>query len=35
MTGLANIGSLNLIRQDVGVLMGRFVQAYRAANGKR
>jgi hypothetical protein len=35
ITGLANIGSLNVIRQDVGVLVGRFVQAYRAVNGKR
>ncbi|MDP2267876.1 MAG: hypothetical protein Q8K46_01790, partial [Deltaproteobacteria bacterium] len=35
VTGLANIGNLNLIRQDVGVLAGRFVQAYRAVNGKR
>ena len=34
ITGLANIGSLNLIRQDVGVLTTRFVGAYRAANKK-
>ena len=34
VTGLANIGNLNLIRQDVGVLVGRFVQAYRAVNKK-
>ncbi len=34
ITGQANIGSLNLIRQDVGALAGRFVQAYRAANKK-
>ena len=32
LTGLANIGNLNLIRQDVGALAGRFVQAYRAVN---
>lgn len=34
LTGLANIGNLNLIRQDVGALAGRFVQAYRAVNKK-
>jgi hypothetical protein len=34
LTGLANIGSLNLIRQDVGVLAGRFVQAWKLANKK-
>ena len=32
ITGQANIGNLNLIRQDVGALAGRFVQAYRAVN---
>ena len=35
ITGLANIGNLNLIRKDVAVLVGKFVQAYRAVNGKR
>lgn len=34
LTGLANTGNLNLIRQDVGVLAGRFVQSYRAVNKK-
>lgn len=34
ITGLANIGNLNLIRQDVGALAGKFVQAYRAVNKK-
>ncbi|MHB8093277.1 MAG: hypothetical protein ACYDH8_17020 [Syntrophales bacterium] len=34
ITGQANIGNLNLIRQDVGALAGRFVQAYRAGNKK-
>ena len=34
ITGLANIGNLNLIRQDVGALAGRFVQAYKAVNKK-
>jgi hypothetical protein len=32
ITGQANIGNLNLIRQDVGVLAGRFVAAYRMIN---
>lgn len=32
MTGVANIGNLNIIRGDLGVLMGRFVQAYHAVN---
>ena len=32
ITGQANIGNLHLIRQDVGALAGRFVQAYRAVN---
>jgi len=32
LTGLANIGNLSLIRQDVGALAVRFVQAYRAVN---
>ena len=34
ITGLANIGNLNLIRQDVGALAVKFVQAYRAVNKK-
>jgi hypothetical protein len=34
ITGLANIGNLNLIRQDVGALAGKFLQAYRAVNKK-
>jgi hypothetical protein len=34
LTGQANIGNLTLIRQDVGALAGRFVQAYRAVNKK-
>ena len=34
ITGQANIGNLNLIRQDVGALAVRFVQAYRAVNKK-
>lgn len=32
ITGQANIGNLNLIRQDVGALAGRFVGAYKAVN---
>ena len=34
ITGLANIGNLNLIRQDMGALVGRFVGAYRSVNKK-
>jgi len=34
ITGLANVGSLNLIRQDVGGLVGKFIGAYRAVNKK-
>ena len=34
ITGLANIGNLNLIRQDVGALAGKFAQAYQAVNKK-
>jgi hypothetical protein len=32
ITGQANIGTLNLIHQAVGTLVGRFVQAYRTVN---
>ena len=35
MTGMANIGSLNIIKGDVEVLLERFQQAYWAANRKR
>ncbi len=34
MTGIANIGKLQVIRDDVGALVGKFVQAYKAVNGK-
>ena len=34
ITGLANIGNLNLIRQDVGVLAGLFVQAWKKGKSK-
>ena len=34
ITGLANIGNLNLIRQDVGVLVGKFVDAWKMVNKK-
>jgi hypothetical protein len=34
ITGLANIGNLNLIRQDVGGLTARFVGAYKMVNKK-
>ncbi len=35
MTGMANIGSLNIIKGDMDVLLGRFQQAYWAVNRKR
>jgi hypothetical protein len=35
ITGLTNIGNLNIIRQDMETLLGRFVQAYKVVNGKR
>lgn len=34
MTGQANIGTLNVIRHDTGVMVGRFVQAWKAGNRK-
>ena len=34
ITGQANIGTLNVIRKDAGVMVGRFVQAYRVVNKK-
>ena len=34
MTGQANIGTLNVIRQDTGVMVGRFVQAWKAGSRK-
>jgi len=35
MTGMANIGSLKIIKGDMEVLLGRFQQAYWAVNRKR
>ena len=35
MTGIANIGSLKIIKGDMEVLLGRFQQAYWAVNRKR
>jgi hypothetical protein len=35
ITGMANIGNLQVIKGDVGVLVGRFVEAYKAVNGKK
>ncbi|MGO9139582.1 MAG: hypothetical protein ACLP9S_04815 [Syntrophales bacterium] len=35
MTGMADIGSLNIIKGDVEVLLERFQQAYWAVNGRR
>jgi hypothetical protein len=34
MTGMANIGNLHVIKGDVGVLVGKFVEAYKAVNKK-
>jgi hypothetical protein len=34
ITGQANIGTLQLIRQDTAVIMEKFVQAYRTVNRK-
>jgi hypothetical protein len=34
-TGIANIGSLDIIKGDMEVLLGRFQQAYWAVNRKR
>jgi hypothetical protein len=35
ITGIANIGTLNVIRHDVGVLVDRFVEAYWMVNQKK
>lgn len=35
MTGIANIGTLNSIRNNLGSLVDRFVDAYKTANGKK
>jgi hypothetical protein len=35
MTGMTNIGSLNIIKGDVDVLLERFQQAYWAVNNKK
>ena len=32
MTGQANIGTLNVVRQDTGVMVGRFVQAWKTVH---
>jgi hypothetical protein len=32
MTGMTNVGKLQIIRSDVGVLAGRFIGAFRASN---
>jgi hypothetical protein len=34
MTGIANIGTLNSIRNNVGVLAEKFVEAYKSVNGR-
>jgi hypothetical protein len=35
MTGIANIGTLNSIRNNVGVLTEKFISAYKSVNGKK
>lgn len=35
ITGQANIGTLNVIRQDTSVMVGKFVKAWKSVNGKR
>ena len=35
MTGIANIGTLNSIRNNVGVLIEKFISAYKSVNGKK
>jgi hypothetical protein len=35
MTGIANIGTLQVIKADVGELMGKFAAAYQSVNKKR
>jgi hypothetical protein len=32
MTGIANIGNLHIIRNDIMVLINRFIQAYKSVN---
>ena len=32
VTGIANIGTLQVIREDTGMLVGRFIQAYKSKN---
>jgi hypothetical protein len=34
MTGITHIGKLNVIKESLNVLVGRFVEAYWWANGK-
>jgi hypothetical protein len=33
ITGVANIGNLNVIKKDEDVLLDRFIQAYKSVNG--
>jgi len=35
MTGIVNVGTLHVIRDDVGALVGKFVAAYQSMNKKR
>ncbi len=34
MSGTANIGTLNTVKENVHVLVGKFISAYKSANGK-
>jgi hypothetical protein len=35
LTGMANVGTLGLIKGDVGVLVGRFIEAYKVVNEQK
>jgi hypothetical protein len=35
ITGVANIGNLNVIKQDVAVLLEQFIQSYRTVNSRK
>jgi hypothetical protein len=35
ITGVANIGNLNVIKNDTSVLLQRFIQAYRSVNRRK
>jgi hypothetical protein len=35
ITGMANIGNLNVVTKDTSILLDRFIQAYRSANKRK